>query len=180
MEICTTHWASLFKHLEMAILANSIDSLPKQIWALSSMDGKQSITAIFKMLIAWGVICSPAERGKREKDFFHFILCVCGCKERNNQRTHVIKCVSPSYCAPLWISTSPQHTFLLVVKLLFQMFALAASAQADKKGLRGKCNINQKQNTKRHQSSTTAPNYCISVSTCLCFHIWGGNKGRCA
>lgn len=90
--------------------------------------------------------------------------------------THVIKFVSPFYCAPLWILTSPQHTFLLVVKLLFQMFALAASAQADKKGLRGKCNINQNQNTKRHQSSATAPNYCISVSNCLCFHIWGGNK----
>lgn len=58
---------SLFKHLETAILANSIDFPPKQIRGLSSIDGKQSIREIgchCAMQIAQSVICSPTERGR--------------------------------------------------------------------------------------------------------------------
>lgn len=63
--------------------------------ALMENKALQRLAAIVTMLIAWGVICSPTETGKKAF-FLPFTFCVCGYKQRKrkikeSEKTHVMK-----------------------------------------------------------------------------------------
>lgn len=107
---------SLFKHLETALLANSIDFPPKRISGLSSTDEKQSIIEI-------GCHCCDANclrchlfpcRNRENVCLLLFHL-LCADKQRRgtkteSEKTHVMKFVRPGYHTITWVLISFHHT----------------------------------------------------------------------
>lgn len=154
----------LFKHLETAILANSIDSPPKWIRGLSSIDGEHSITEIGCWWCDDNCLkCHLFSNRKRETFFFTFTFCVCENKQMETKREHVhlylccstqtqhtkqrhvtlhgLSATNKRGMFLTWIFNASFHLTLFqpplprLYILHFQMFALTVSSQADEKTL---------------------------------------------